>query len=91
MHHDEPDLSRRSRGNAKRPAGQIERYSLHMLRAVWGLPLPEGDGDVVEEMALAADRSKRQPDDADEVKAEYRKVLISAARRTRPLSLAPIV
>jgi hypothetical protein len=53
--------------------------------------MAEGNGDVVEEVALAADGSERPANDADEVETEYRKVLISFARRTRPFPLAPIV
>jgi hypothetical protein len=43
--------------------------------------LPEGNGDVVKEVAVAADRSKWPADDADKIEAEYREVLIFCARR----------
>ena len=56
---------------------------LHMLRTIWRVLVPEGDGDVVEEMTGPADRSTWPADDADKVEAKDG-VAVSCTHLTLP-------
>jgi hypothetical protein len=64
---------------------------LHMLRTIWRVPVPEGDGDIVEEMTRPADRSTWPADDADKVKSKDGVVFIFFACRPRSCLLTPVV
>jgi hypothetical protein len=81
VHDNKPSLSGGTGGDAKGTAAYIEMNPLHMLCTIWRVLVPEGDGNVIEEITGLADRSTWLADDADKVESKDGVVFIFFACR----------